>query len=776
MANTLIRSFLTSSSAVIYCLYDFDARTFDVMWTGEGDVPASVTEEELGVDDDTEVLSTCYNGDRFIFNARIFTPFLDVDITEDSLDCVVITPPPPPPPNDPPPVTTLNYIAYQVRFKNFEEQIVTANIFDQSTYEEGRTIEYRPLKPSGDPVRLECLDADENKFTPIRAKQCIISFNSSSQIDLNTFAEGHDNRWYVEVSIESQLIFKGFLVLDDLSEAFLSPPNVVTLTATDNIGLLKSIPLTNFAGENPKGKFRWLDYLGWALSKTSLSLPINIQHNLREEHNPFEPFWSRIYLDAKTFEDEIGTCINCYEVLERLLAEECFLTQRHGEWWIVRVDEIDNRWGIRRVYYVDPLLTHPILYEPTLQKTVKKTQDIKWINRTAYVKPTRPHGKVKERYSFQYPKEIIDNIDFTRGGQILVGVYPPNEFHYHFEDWTLFKDNLFAQTAGTGQAEIVRIFENGYEKERYLMVAGNGAFHWLKSNGVPMMQKDKFTVSVDFRSTVNVSGSIIFFIQILLVAGSITYIYGGLSGTNPDNYAWAILTNTVVQNWGIFLTWDGSTRDEREWQTIAHEVKPLPVDGDIHVLLTAGASEQTHYQNLQFTYQPYINGSYQRFSGQYWQVTQEGIYKAAIDEEVYISDSPKPLFKGAMKYFDFPAGKYALAGDWFDNSLNPVPPLPAVYRPYGWFQAQSVWNQYRRVMRIFDGELLGITENDLPDLIHSYTLGDPSPHTRLREFICLHYSMSLKTCRWTAYFAEVFKSDEAKVYTDTTEFKYIESR
>jgi hypothetical protein len=188
--------------------------------------------------------------------------------------------------------------------------------------------------------------------------------------------------------------------------------------------------------------------------------------------------------------------------------------------------------------------------------------------------------------------------------------------------------------------------------------------------------------------------------------------------------------------------------------------------------------QNVFFSNLQFEYIPFINGSYQKYSGQYWKVSQTGEYKAVREQEVYVSDSPRRLFKGAMIWFDSPAGKWRLAGDWYDFSLSPtpIPVVPSNLEQYGWFQAQSVWNQYRRVMRIFDGELRGITESDLPDLIHRYTLSDPSPHTRLRYFMCLHFSMSLKLCRWTAYFAEVFKTDELKTYDSTTEFKMIESR
>jgi hypothetical protein len=791
MAFQLIRQFTTFSGGVIACYYDPENGTFNFTWSGTWSAPTTVTTSELGASEGDEVSYVCLDGDKHVLSATVNAPFLTVDVEEDSADCIVIPPPPPdppPPPSDPPPViVTLNYIAYQIKFKNDEGNIVEANIFDQDTYEEGREIEYRPLQPSGDPVILECIDNDEDKFTSIRAKQCILSFNNSQQLNLNLFSEGQDNRWYVEVKVSDEIKFKGFLVLNDLRENFLSPPTVVTLTATDNIGLLKAIPLTNFDGDSPitirpKNNYRWLDYLGWALSKTSLRLPINIEHNLREEHYTSEPFWSRIYLDPKTWEEEIGVCVNCYQVLEKLLGEECFITQHNGEWWVIRVDEIDSR--NRYVYKVASDLASWTLIDSDYDKTIKKTENIKWIERSPFVSLDRPHSFVKESFSFNYPKEIIDNIDFSRGNFNGIVIPTPGYTAYNLDDWLTEMGSDFYSTTPSETARIERKFEDGYEKERYVILPGGTADrNWIRSNPVPVGAKDKFTISVDFRYDSNLSGSgnTAYGIHVMLMGDDGTdYVFSKGVPTKPDG--WVIYNPSEIIYRTIQTTWIQNTRDEREWMSISGDVDPVPVSGDIVVrLLGLGNSsvvQNVFFSNLQFEYIPFINGSYQKYSGQYWKVSQTGEYKAVREQEVYVSDSPRRLFKGAMIWFDSPAGKWRLAGDWYDFSLSPtpIPVVPSNLEQYGWFQAQSVWNQYRRVMRIFDGELRGITESDLPDLIHRYTLSDPSPHTRLRYFMCLHFSMSLKLCRWTAYFAEVFKTDELKTYDSTTEFKMIESR
>lgn len=773
----------------ITCSYDPVIRAFSVVYTGiwVGGHDTTLTEFELLVPNNTIVAEFCNNYNKYVLRAITTYPFLSEEVTENAVECGY-TVPPAPPAGGPAVDLTLNFIAYQVAFKNDEEQIVTANIFDMETFAEGRTVEYRSLQPSGEPIRLECIDNDEDKFTSIRAKQCIIEFLSNNKYDLNTFSQGEDNRWYVEALVGAQIVFKGYLILSpDLKEGFLSPPNIVSLTAIDGLGTLKDIPLTNFDGLSPilvrpKEQFRWLYYLGWALSKTSLRLPINIEHNLRFENEPDDPFFTKAFLDPKTFEDEIGTCISCYDVLERLLAKECFLTQRNGEWWVVRVDEIDN--NDRFVWNVSADLVTVTLNQTTLDKSIKKDQAINWIERTPYVSLDRPHKSVKEKYNFDYPKEIIDNIDFSRGDQILLIV---TESVYNIDDWTL------GRYPGTvaASARIRRVFNDfNVETERYALItksltSGSGlGVHYIASSRIPMKEKDKFTFSVDKRLELNRAGSGFFrtaVAQVRLYADDGTYyVLAGTthvgSTTNPPQ--WRNSNSTFSLNADYIWEEGQLSTDDRIWVNVSEDAPPIPKDGEIEILLLQTAdlptTSETHFSNLQFTYSPYINGTYQKFSGQSWGVSQSGEYKAARDEDVFVTDSPRRLFKGALQYFDSGEGRYKLTQGWYDYSKNQTPPTEM--KPYGWFQAESVWNQYRRVMRILDGKLLGITETDLPDLIHRFTLNDPSPHTRLRYFMCLHFSMSLKTCTWTGYVAEVFKTDEPKVYDDPVVFRFIESR
>jgi len=668
--------------------------------------------------------------------------------------------------------------AYQIAFKDTDDKLWEANIYDTTTYNALLSDQsFIKLKGGADPVHVSTLDEEEEKFTVIKAKQASIIFKSTEQYDLNTFADGEDDRWKAEIYFASQLVFVGYLVLNDMDEDFHCKPNEVLLTANDNLGLLKDEPLVNANDQNPKGNQTVIQFIAWALRKTNLNLNINIVFNLKQQQNGFQHPFNADFLDAKTFEDEIGVSIDSYQALERILGQNCFLEQRNGEWWIVRIDEMDGTPLIITKYSSEGAYLSSDSIDDYF-KTIIKTGSLKWVDVQTYITLDRPYKHVKETYKFSYPKEVIDNIDFSRGN-ILPLAPGPNMFAYALDDWTIYASTLHSETTFwaspttvSANAYIVRKFDTyNTEQERYVRtdVNSGGTYHYLQSSQIPVKAKDKFRISIDIRLEGNVS-------------------------SNPHDFEFAVVLfadDNTTQAWTAH-TGVASADDDRAWQTVTMTAEELaeqypssfadgiPKDGYLVLYLPfnqygLNPGQRANFSNLSFEYNPYINGSYRKFDGQHWKISQPGNYKAKHEEEVFITDSPRRLFKGAIQRFDVPTGKYKLSDGWYDSRLTSSPTTADIH-PFGWFQAFAVWNQKNRVMRIADGKLKGATEGDLEDLTHLYILGDQSPHSENRYFMCLHYDLSAKYRKWTGYFIEVIKTDVPKTYTDTAEFKYLENR
>lgn len=662
-----------------------------------------------------------------------------------------------------------------------------------------------PLEFTSNPLRISIIDNDEDKFTPIRAKQCEIEIFSGNGIDISSFASGGDNRWKVEVFIipsgpfvplTNPAYFTGFLSISDLKQDFLPDPNTITLTATDNLGILKDIPLTDFTGTRQyKDYFRVIDYISWCLSKTGLSLPIYAIMNLREETMPNTHFYEGIYLHAKTFEKEAGASgesEDCYTVLEKILGEMCYLTQWKERWFIHNVDEIDSNLVYSAQWDAEGNFVQFNDGEQ-VDNVIGDGFSMSWMSDTPpQITLERALKSVKLTYEFETPKEVIDNIDFSRGAIYTPLAMPRNHTYYHVDDWTLLKGDLLSLSAGTGTAYIDRRFENDYEKERVLTINPSGVFHWLHSNAVELSAKDKFSFSIDFKQENNPSGnSKASHSAVVLLVGddSKTYIYGGLSalqGSAEVTYGWRVLDNNTKQN-RVYTQWTLKDVDETEWQTLTtthtvneisiSETEPLPVGGSVYIYLTAPAGGKVSYQNLSFDPRPYINGSYAKYNGIYHSISQSLNTKSKREKQVYISDSQSKLFKGGL-YKKVGSG-YPKAERFYAANIFPggVPDSRYLHT-FAHIQAYASWNQFRRIIRKFEGSVDGLAMDTtkLPETMYRWLLNDENDSTNNKYFQLLHYEQDWYQCEWSGVLVEVDDYKIGKSYTDTLEIKYIDGR
>lgn len=752
---------------------------------------------------------------------------------------------------------------YRIAYKNFEEVGITIDIGKKSD------ISITPVSPQiiemeggGSPLNISIVDNDEYKFKPIKGKKATFQFNSTSTINLTTFATGDDDEFYVEIyNGAAQFLFKGYLIVGECSEDYEDEPNVVTLIATDNLGLLKDLPLTDFNGANPRGKYSLIKLLAMALSKTGLDLPIRVINNIREPYSYFKrkttfaasdnsilmpssvsDYWnigdeiiisgtasnngvytvqsktankviftqplvdesvvlttftiaqyhlySSLFLDAKTFEQEIGESENCYTVIEKILGEMCTMEQIGGEWWIKRVAEFRDynckyvQFDNEGEYTGEGTIGQGFIIQHTQPETLP------FFIKGSVVSIEGKCQEIKEIYNYDYPKEIIDNIDFDRGG--LLTTVSATEKHYAVDDWTIVR----ATGSPVVTPYVVRKFNDLiYEIERYVVLpsAGSGAEHYLYSNEIPLHIKDKISFSVDWRLSTDLSGS-----------GSFTQGIAQIRLYGDDGTYWMLNSNPAFGRVGQWVasnssfntnirfisdTWNRDQRNETEWATVSVESEPLPVNGAIRVFLvehTVTGRRDVQFFNLKLTYIPFINGSYQKYSGQFNKVSQDINTKKRTEADVFISDSPKKLFKGALHRWN--GTKYVLAGNFFDASLYDEGYTEfGQEHPYGWWQAFDVWFQYRYDQRVIDAVVQGLnsdgTAQEVLNSLQRFLLGDIHPHAAY-YFQLLHYEADFLTCEWSGRIIANIKrklgnwwsSDPDEILEGDHEFKYLTDR
>ena len=640
-----------------------------------------------------------------------------------------------------------------------------------------------PLEMTDDPVRDIVIDNDEDKFTTIRSRQFGINIYSSNTISINTFSIGADDRFKVNYYIDDVLNFTGFLSMGDISQEFMPDPNVISMIAVDGLGFLNDIPLTNFDGDTPQNENAIIDYLLWALSKTGLQLNLRACFNIREvtaqdlnnDATGIGHFYKWCYLDAKTFEDEVGTCINCYDVISYILGEEAFIFQYLGEWRIQRVDEMEHGLLVGTWFQWNYQGNFLGKYNETHEGSIGIDDSYSWMNDDCLMTNDRLVKESRLTYRYELPEEIPCNIDFERGDAIDDS---GSERTFELDCWEKKRENY--PTSGlipaTVSIYVQRIYVNDYEKERYVVIPYAAvSSNLILSSNIYVNEKDKFSIGMSRRLSSDVSGSGFYRdngMQVRLIGDDGTYwtLQGETSA--GDTLEWVQSDSDFLTNNKYFWFEGDVDRDMTEPESLygSTESPPIPVAGYIQLLAhqthQASWNRDTYIDSVSFTYIPYINGSYQVYTGQQHIVAQTENTRNIRDKEVKISDSPARLYKGALLIADSP--NYVLAGLFYNAATEPDGPVYP--KPYGEIQAFDVWNQYNRTMVKFDGTV--DKSNPAPTMVNKWFMTDPHPNSNNRIFLLLHYEYDTHLCEWTGVFIEVSNSIINKQYTGNS-FKYL---
>lgn len=518
-------------------------------------------------------------------------------------------------------------------------------------------------------------------------------------------------------------------------------------------------------------------------------------------------------LDAKTWEDKLGTCINCYDVLTKILGHDSVLFQARGEWWIVRTTEIRNDFA----FYVS-VFNHGGIGQSFGAQTFEKAVGLKdtantpfggtpdassRFSQAATTKSLQRPNKYSElTYNYKLPLEIICNIDFSRG-DFIENLDDETQYNgdvwqtksYEIDCWTLRKGAGDTETTPDCDAYIKRNFFNNYETARVVIITlsaveGNPK-NYLESEPVPMGFKDKFTFSLDWSTEVDVSGSPTLNQQVasIWLEGIDGSFYKLLEDNGSGHPAWA--TTDTSDSFGLNATLIipiDFSQNTSEYVTKSLDAPELPIPGKVRFRLlgsgsvTGGVDDfSSRFTNVTIDYKPYINGSFEKYTGQSNTATRDGNYKPSISDEVFISNSPERLFKGALLKAELinDAFDFALVDRFYEGQqyLYPADGLSHL-ASFGELQVRAFHNQNRNSDELYRATCQGIGEganvagiDDSPSILHRYFLRDLEPTTNDKTFQLVTQDKNLKSCEWTGTLIKNFDNDTGFV-TDDYLFKY----
>lgn len=502
--------------------------------------------------------------------------------------------------------------------------------------------------------------------------------------------------------------------------------------------------------------------------------------------------FSHCSIDAKTFEKNIGDCEDCATVINKILGETAVLFQYNGVWVILRIDEMEAANPLR-IFKWDENGDFIETVELDVDKSAGDGQPLSWMDDDQKRISERAIKILNHDFRYEYPEEIVCNIDFDRGDVISA---PDNSLAeatgtYEIECWNLLRFSLsppyYDVSPESGASAIItREFKYGYEKNKYASIENaGGQTHYIRSTNVDVLEGDKMQIGISIKwdDDVDYTNQIVMNLMFTRSDGTIYELdYNESDGRN----SWRTRDPLAPDEMQYFVELNTELIDVTEYQSMNIDVPAIPSDdtaaqaiGFITIRIinslngTSVPLSKMYFRDFSMEITPFINGSYSKYTTQRHSVSQENKTKAKREKQIYIDNAPHPAMKGALKVLNS-SGAYVLAGFFYDAARHTAGPTSqSQLQQYGFIRAFDVWNQYNRTMRKFEGNIDHLESGgEMPDLIHKYSLTDPSPSTTGKKFILLHYLQDDKNCSMGVFLHEVYDENNPKVYTGYI-FKYL---
>lgn len=578
--------------------------------------------------------------------------------------------------------------------------------------------------------RCSYFNGNEEKFDPVIISQKAVikvraEYGSSSTINAEMFFANAYDEWKIVAKCDNVTVFVGFITMENEPYIMKEKPYDIVVTATDGLGLLKNIELTDTYGDVFTGRNTLLSYLQGALAKTNLKLDIAVYCNIyhashKTRYDTGSPdMMTQTKLHHRTFLKDAVTYVDCYEAIEKILKNWCVIYQYKGAWLINNVMEMQANFGPQRYYsyYSYNGSTTNSVLETDNTCTIGKTKKIQPINLDQYVSYQYPVKSVKTSYKYEIPENLVNNqklqylgswISPIAGSEynLITGEYIGSYTAYEKVGWSNYTYpyvNVYPYTGA--KRSYIKVVKDSFntELDRYYVIEFDGSvnsgqgFSIVNDNTDFFMDEgDIVTISFQFRYNIAFSGPLTGF-------GGINVLRTGQSGASTSHWYSANPDGRWTNSYsGFAFRVDLSSGDEREWQSISVTTRPVPVNGSLFISIGPGPNftngTELHVKDINIEYEPRVRGSVLTAKGEYWKTEQTTNIKDIIEDEISVSDSPKRIIKGAL--WDT-AGDALLTPEWYRLNESETKHFKELVN-YGRYR-----HQYRRQKRV-NGTFKGV--------------------------------------------------------------------
>jgi hypothetical protein len=650
-------------------------------------------------------------------------------------------------------------IKYRITFKTLQGDTCKVNFFI-----DGYSGAITELDPAANPFILQEFNSDEDIYKPLRPQQATINFISQPTVSIDDFLSNSDTYCYIafEFLDPTDYYWVGYLLQDDFQETWQDTNHIITLRATEGLGMLQSQPLTDNAGDELIGRFTPWQFIQYAAHGSIIGFVehkviSNLYHSSMDDTLTV-PSIGQCYLDARTFSIGDGEYDNKYNVIDKVnSAFNQTLLQYKSNWYIFRPEELFMT-PTQSLRQFNITLLGTTISDNRYDIEVGVNEEIKPIAPEMLRFINRPTKVDEVTFTYELPSELLCNQNLSRG-DLNTAFSGYNT--YDVDSWEAYTGTRESPTATTKdhyRKDTLDAFDVVTDSYLYLDNETSGTFfNWWQSCDVQVTAGDIITLSFKWRW--NETG--------ILTSPPPTFKVGQLlykADAAPSFRA--SLTNAGV--WDIYpSTWDSEIYANQTYFTITPSdnstsengyllftvtSEPVIRDGIVRLLLsnTQNSSFDNNWKDIQFDIDTKVNGRYlDSISGDYDKFTKAEDIRANFTDQIYLEDLPNSNLMGCL----------------FDET-NTLRTTPTWYR-YRYqlesepFKKQNLianWERTRFHRNKIDVNLFGLKYGSEPiGLLNTIKFVDDDPNK-------LYYIANLKeidfaSATWQATLVEVYDND-----------------
>ena len=272
-----------------------------------------------------------------------------------------------------------------------------------------------------EPLRINLNNEGSNKFQYVRGTSVEIDLLSETDFQFISLHTSDFKQYQIQIDKGGVLYWKGWLLPDYYQEPYTETPYVVTIHASDGLGLLKNYDLVNSNGSHLTGKLAIGDILNQIFLKIGTKLNLYENINIYEDNinsTAADSVMYQIYIDCAIFYDIEGNPINCYDALVEILKPlNAYITQSEGAWHIVRVPTNKSSYT-RRLWTWNNVVGFTYdsnaAYDPQLSTTstgVALASLVRFVGNTLTVSPPWKEFTIAQNYGTK--NNLLKNGDFN---------------------------------------------------------------------------------------------------------------------------------------------------------------------------------------------------------------------------------------------------------------------------------------------------------------------------------------------------------------------------